>query len=91
MLPAELECVRCGGDKDDCPECKGTGIFTVTQCPLDEVDADVFDLIDDAELFEKGLPPVAGGTLDQCDWFVDACKFIWAELARHESELRINR
>ena len=89
MIPAELECVRCGGDKDDCPECKGTGIFTVTRCPLDEVTQDVWDALDYADLYEKGLPPIAGGALDQAYAFTQACSFIWSEKARHEAELRI--
>lgn len=32
---------------------------------------DVASLI---ELFENGLPPVAGGSLDQTAWFLDAAR-----------------
>lgn len=32
-----------------------------------------------ARLYEKGLPPVAGGALDQAAAFVEACDFIWQE------------
>ena len=34
-----------------------------------------------AELFRKGLPPVAGGSLDQAAIFVDAARFVWGEQA----------
>jgi len=39
-----------------------------------------------AGLYEKALPPVAGGVLDQAKEFVDACEYVWAEqkmLKRH--------
>ena len=42
-----------------------------------------------AELFEKGLPPVHGGVLDQAQIFLDAARFIWAEQARWRAELGI--
>jgi hypothetical protein len=29
------------------------------------------------DLFEKGLPPIAGGTLDQSVWFLEAVK-VWS-------------
>lgn len=43
-----------------------------------------------AELTKQGLPPVHGGALDQAQKFLDACRFIWAEISRHKAELRIN-
>ena len=33
------------------------------------------------ELFEKGLPPIAGGTLDQAVWFLEAAKVLRNEEA----------
>ena len=36
-------------------------------------------MIEAADLARKGLPPVAGGALDQTQVFLDACRFIWAE------------
>ena len=42
-----------------------------------------------ADLYEKGLPPIAGGVLDQAAWFIDAASFIWSEQAVQKRELRI--
>ena len=39
-----------------------------------------------AELYRKGLPPVAGGTLDQAAAFNDAARFVWAEMDRIRAE-----
>jgi hypothetical protein len=33
------------------------------------------------DLFEKGLPPIAGGTLDQAVWFLEAVKVLHNEEA----------
>jgi len=33
-----------------------------------------------AEIFEKGLPPVTGGQLDQAKSFIDAAYFIFNEI-----------
>ena len=38
------------------------------------------DIIQMAELYEKGLPPIAGGQLDQAKSFVDAAYFIFNEI-----------
>jgi len=38
-------------------------------------------MIEYAELYEKGIPPMAGGALDQLVVFVDACRCIWREQA----------
>jgi hypothetical protein len=39
------------------------------------------------DLFEKGLPPIAGGTLDQSVWFLEAVKVLSNEeaLARQQA------
>jgi hypothetical protein len=39
-------------------------------------------MVDAAEMYEKGLPPVHGGTLDQAADFVRACRAVWNEEAR---------
>lgn len=32
-----------------------------------------------AELYEKGIPPVHGGAMDQAYIFTQACRVIWAD------------
>jgi hypothetical protein len=46
-------------------------------------------MIEYADLYEKGLPPVAGGALDQCHAFTDACRFIWREQRHWKNKLGI--
>lgn len=49
------------------------------ECPIVFVTDDVWECIRFARLFEKGLPPIAGGVLDQAGGFIRACEFIWNE------------
>jgi len=65
------------------------GTFDLTECPLDYVGQEVWDAIEMAELYEKGLPPVAGGSLDQCRSFLAACRMVWADQRRWKAELEI--
>ena len=51
-------------------------------CPLTLIEGDDWLAIELAGLFRKGLPPVAGGALDQTSQFLDAANFIWSEQAR---------
>lgn len=46
-------------------------------------------MIELAELFGKGLPPVSGGTLEQAKSFVDAARFIFAEERHWKNKLKI--
>jgi hypothetical protein len=54
----------------------------VTGCPLRIVPAETFGILDLAELMKEGLPPVAGGVLDQAKTFLDAARLVWAEEER---------
>jgi len=40
-----------------------------------------------AELFYKGLPPIAGGVLDQAAVFVQAARFVRAEQDYYKSKM----
>lgn len=51
----------------------------MTGCPLIGLGAEVWQLLECAVLFAKGLPPVAGGSLDQSGWFLAASAVIAAE------------
>ena len=77
-LPVEIDCPTCGGD--GCEECKN-GKVIVDGCPLELVPRPVWALLDMAALYRRGLPPVAGGALDQAQAFLDAVQFAWAEMA----------
>lgn len=82
-----VECPLCAGC--GCDECRD-GQIEVTQCPQLEITADVMQAVELAELMRHGLPPVAGGSLDQAAVFVEAARMIWAETAYWRAKLRLN-
>ena len=57
------------------------GTMRLTECPLDFAGPEASALVEMAELFRKGLAPVAGGALDQAQKFLDAARFAWSEEA----------
>jgi len=85
--PLEMECVGCGGN--GCLECDDSGILKIARCPLELISGDVWEIITLAELFEKGLPPVAGGVLEQAKTFVETAKFIFREKAYWKQKMGI--
>lgn len=70
----EIECPACGGK--GCDRCGGKGACDIAPCPWAAVTSDVVDLLMLEELFEKGLPPVAGGVLDQAKGFIEAARLV---------------
>lgn len=53
--------------------------MAITECPRKVVTADICELLDYVALAQKGLLPLAGGLLDQTQWFVQAVQYVWAE------------
>ena len=47
----------------------------------------VWQVIEMAELFYKGLPPVVGGVLDQAATFVHAARFVRAEQEYYKARM----
>jgi hypothetical protein len=72
-----VECPLCSGK--GCDECD-KGSFRVTRCPQLEVTGDVFEAIELAGMMRKGLPPIAGGALDQAQQFLEGARMIWNEM-----------
>jgi hypothetical protein len=66
--PIEIDCPQCGGE--GCQACD-KGAFKVIGCP-NQYCREITGTIELIELFKKGLPPVAGGSLDQAAWFISA-------------------
>ena len=73
----EILCPVCEGLS--CEECNPEGKIKITCCPLEIITDDVLEVIEYADLFEKGLPPVAGGVLNQAKIFVEAARYIMDE------------
>ncbi len=51
-----------------------------------QIDAGLWQLIECAELLDKGLVPIAGGLLDQSGWFVAAAGIVAGEKAYWKSK-----
>lgn len=69
----------CSGNVVDCPACGGTGRYSFPGCPLQQLPAQTWEIIELACLWDKGLPPVAGGSMDQSRAFVAAARFVLAD------------
>lgn len=79
-----MKCLACGGN--GCKQCQN-GTIKITQCPLEIVTADIWEVIDMASLYlDHGLPPVAGGQLDQTQGFLEAARFIANEKRSYETD-----
>lgn len=82
-----MQCLGCEGS--GCGECDDKGTLAIKGCPLEMITRDVWEVIGLAELFEKGLPPVAGGVLDQAKIFVDATRIVFHEQQYYKKKLGI--
>jgi len=82
-----MRCIGCSGS--GCEECNNQGTVEITQCPLELVTPDVWEIIRLVEFYEKGLPPVAGGTLNQAKVFNDAAMFVMKEKNYWKAKLGI--
>lgn len=67
-----IECPLCYGK--GCEQCED-GMVEITGCP-NAYCSTVVRTIDLIDLFSKGLPPVAGGMLDQAVSFIEAARFL---------------
>ena len=78
----EIECPICNGK--GCEGCEG-GCFTIDGCPNQFVRS-LLAPIRLADLFAKGLPPIAGGTLEQSASFLDFARWLEYEdeLVKHD-------
>lgn len=81
----EIECTECDGYGDKCTHCN-EGFIEIKGCPQ-EYCREVVEAIQFFDLYEKGLPPVAGGALDQSAWFLDA----FARFRYEEAAIKVER
>jgi len=72
-----MDCPGCGGK--GCLVCDDKGKIELVGCPLELVTGDIWQVIEYAELYKKGLPPVPGGALSQTQSFIEAAGFVFRE------------
>lgn len=87
LSPISMECTECSGL--GCKECKDVGTVDIEVCPLYCIGSDMQEVLEYADLYKKGLPPVMGGSLDQSKSFILACNFIFREQYYWKSKLGI--
>lgn len=72
-----------------CPECDNTGQMKITECPDRLITPDIWETIEMTEFWESGMPPAAGGVLDQTNIFVCMARIIMAEKRYWKNKLGI--
>jgi hypothetical protein len=78
------------GPDPACPTCHGRGEIHLDVCPKQFVTPDIWDLLDAADLAEKGHWPLPGGWLSQTAGVVAGVRQIWAMEARIKASLGID-
>ncbi len=82
----QITCPACEGAA--CDECK-EGWIDLPCCPQRYPGLEWGEFRHYAVLYEKGLPPVTGGALEQSHWFTDACRFYWGEQSFWKAKLGV--
>lgn len=82
--PLWVTCPACAGQR--CDACGGMGRWRLTTEPRAYVKPWAWTVIEIADRYRKGLPPVAGGSLDQTHWINQACTFVDSERQSHLAE-----
>jgi len=54
------------------------GMISISGCP-NAYCSEIVPLATVADLFAKGIPPIAGGSLDQSAWFLEANRILQNE------------
>jgi len=70
-----MACMVC--DRAGCDECGNVGLIYIAACPLETIGGDVWNALKFIDLYEKGLPPIAGGALDQAQNFIEAAAIVF--------------
>ena len=78
----EIECPVCDGE--GCKECHN-GLYELDGCP-NSYCSKIVSSLDLFDLFHKGLPPIAGGVLDQSASFIEASRFFELEEVKVRNE-----
>lgn len=84
MASVSIACSSC--NEAGCDECGQSGYIELTGCPKEMIDRGLLRAIRMADLMKQGLPPVAGGVLDQSAWFVSFYECFRSEQNRAEAE-----
>jgi hypothetical protein len=83
--PLVVACPNC--DEQLCDDCQNQGFFLVDDCPKQAIDLELYQATRLAGFLDSGLPPVAGGTLNQAAWFLDFAACLKSETGMAEAEL----
>jgi hypothetical protein len=84
---AEIGCTACQGV--GCVGCGGRGFIELTECPKASLDGELLEMLEYSDLYQKGLPPVTGGTLDQARWFNEFAMTVWQDQSHLKAKLGV--
>ena len=78
-------CPFCGGDNDDCPECKGSGRVPLYDCPNRVIRPEHRAMVEAVSMIRNhGILPDAGGWSDQAAMVSQCFGIVSSELAQWE-------
>lgn len=80
-----VACPTC--DETGCEACDHQGYFYLRQCPKQQIDSELYGMTRLASFLEKGIPPIAGGSLEQSAWFMDFAATLQLEMKLAEAEI----
>jgi len=80
----QIGCPSC--NETGCDECNNEGWILIKECPQGMVGREVMNFIELADFAKNGAFPVTGGTLEQSQSFLLACRFLWNEDSQAESQ-----
>lgn len=85
-----IQCPECEGSGKSggkmCRACKGRRMIALPGCPGEVADAETFEALGLARHAAAGSWPVAGGTLDQAEAFLQLTRWVEAEEATLKAE-----
>lgn len=79
LEPIWVECPAC--DKQGCSVCDGSRGIKITGHY--KVPSWCWSVMTVADRYRKGIPPIAGGSLDQTNWINQVCEFVDVERQTH--------
>ena len=87
-----LECPECRDiNPENCEHCGGEGQISIPHCPLKDMPPQAFEMLDLADLYDKGKLPAPGGYHDQPAAAMDAIRLVLQLRSRMRAALMSRR
>ena len=80
----QVACPSC--NENGCGHCDDLGFFKVDCCPQEFIGRDLIGFVKFCDFAKRGTMPIAGGMLDQTNWFIEAANCMIDEDRRVKSD-----